>query len=389
MKPWHQGVGAVVILVAGVLGARALIVTRPVVEPADTARFVPTVRVSEAVPQAFVPTLRARGSVRPAEVSRLAAEVSGVVEEVSPRLVQGGFVEKGEVLLRLDATDFQLAAVRAEAALAQTRSALATEQAQAAASMSAWDGDAENAPPLVRREPQLAAARANLAAAEADRARAKRDVDRAVVRAPFQAWVRSEQVAPGQWVALGSELAVLAHAGRAEVRLPVPHRELQWIDGHPGSRNALHEVQLSAEFAGQDLTWTARLDRIEPELDPASRMAWLVAALDDPYGLTGGDQQDSASSPLPSGLFVQAAVRGRELEGVFLLPRRAERSPGEVWLVDIEGSLERRVVEVALREGDQIVVTSGLEQGERIVVSPLATPVVGMPVRVLDGEQGQ
>lgn len=388
MKPWQQGVGAVVILTAGILGARTLFATRPVVEPADSARFVPTVRVSEARSQAFVPTVRARGAVRPAEVSRLAAEVSGVVEHVSPRLVQGGFVEEGEVLLRLDATDFELAAVRAEAALEQARSALATEEAQAAASLSAWDGDPASAPPLVRRDPQLAAARANVAAAEADRARAKRDVERAVVRAPFQAWVRSEQVAPGQWIALGSELAVLAHAGRAEVRLPVPHRELQWIDGRPGSRDAFHEVQLSAEFAGQDWTWTARLDRIEPELDPASRMAWLVAALDDPYGLAGGDE-GSTGSPLPSGLFVQAAVRGRELADVFLLPRRAERTPGEVWLVDPEGRLERRVIEVALREGDQVVVTKGLSQGDRIVVSPLATPVAGMPVRVLDGEQDQ
>lgn len=384
MQAWKQGLGAAILLTAGVLGARALIATRPVVEPEQAPRFVPTVRVVRAAPESFVPTIRARGAVRPAEVTRLAAEVSGVVAEVSSHLIQGGFVEEGQVLLRLDPTDFELAAVRAEAALEQAKSALATEVAQAAASLSAWDGDPASAPALVRREPQLAAARANVAAAKADVARAGRDVERAVVRAPFHAWVRSEQVAPGQWIALGAELAVLAHAGRAEVRLPVPHRELEWIGGTPGASGSPAKVQLAARFAGQELAWPARLDRIEPELDPASRMAWLVAAVDDPYGLAREGDGGQAHAPLPSGLFVEAAVEGPPLLGVFLLPRLAERTPGELWLVDPEGHLERRAVDVALREGDEIVVRAGLEAGERIVVSPLATPVSGMAVTVLE-----
>ena len=388
MKLWKQIIGAAGIVILGLLGARTLLVTRPVPEQQARAPFVPGVRVVAAAPQRFVPTLRARGEVRPAEVVRLSSEVSGVITWVAPDLVQGGFVQEGQELLRVDPKDRELAVIEAQAGVDQARSQLATERAQAKASLAAWDGDARSAPPLVRREPQLAAAEAALASAQATLARRQRDVERSISRAPFDAWVRRESVALGQWTAVGAELVVLAHAAKAEVRLPMAQSELEWLLQQPGDRIAAIDaprVVFAADFAGALRRWEGRLDRIEPELDPVSRMAWLVAVLDDPYGRAAGVEGSSqrSAAPLPTGLFVNAALEGRTLEDVFVLPRDTEREHGQIFVAGADHRLELRDVDITRREGEWIVIRAGLVEGEQVIISPLAVPVDGMRIQIL------
>ena len=390
MRPWIQGVLACGALALGLLGARVLISTRPTPEPKERIPFVPGVRVHVAKEQDFVPTLRARGEVRPAEVVSLVSEVSGKIDWVADEFVQGGFVRLGQELWRLDSKDFALAVVEAQAAVDEAMSRLVSEEAQAKSSLSAWDGPHDTAPPLVRREPQLTAARAALASAKASLARRQRDVERCVARAPYDAWVRQESVSHGQWAAAGSSLAVLADAGRAEVRFSVPQRDLQWIAHQPGARippGEAPEVLLEADFAGARRAWSGRLDRVEPELDTQTRMAWLVAALEDPYGRSqrssGDDGPRAEAVSMPAGLFVEASLFGQKMSAVFVLPREAEREANQLYIASAEGRLCLREVQVARREREWIVIRSGLSHGEQVILSKLATPIDGMRIQVL------
>ena len=98
----------------------------------------------------------------------------------------------------------------------------------------------------------------------------------------------------------------------------------------------------------------------------------------DPYGRrASGDR-----SPLPVGLFVEAAISGRPAVGVFAIPRSAMRAADQLLVVDDEDKLRFRTVEVLRAERDQVIVAAGLRSGERVCVSPLDAVVDGMLVRV-------
>jgi len=78
---------------------------------------------------------------------------------------------------------------------------------------------------------------------------------------------------------------------------------------------------------------------------------------------------------------VTVDIRGRMLPGAAVIPRAALRQGDIVWIVDNAGILHFRTVRVARYQGEEIVVESGIENGETIVFSNLKAPTDGMTVR--------
>jgi hypothetical protein len=146
------------------------------------------------------------------------------------------------------------------------------------------------------------------------------------------------------------------------VHLDVPVAGLSPNEPASGSR-----ALLRASFAGRVSEWEARVVRAEGEIAPRSRMIHVVVRVDDPYGRRSGDTRP----PLTVGLFVEAEILGRTLDGVFVLPRSALRPPGEVLVVDADERLRARRVEVLRVAHDRILVGAGLDGGARVVVSAL------------------
>jgi RND family efflux transporter MFP subunit len=326
------------------------------------------------------------GTVRPLAEVRVVAEVEGRVLEVSPRLAAGGFVAAGEVLVRIDPRDYELALVRAQADVARAKAALERETAEADVAREQWgDLGRGEASPLALREPQLAEARADLEAARAALAGAELDLERTTIRAPFDARVRSERVDVGQFVVRAEQLAQLYPTDRVEVLIPVPSAELFALDLPDGDAPG-PEVLLEADWAGAPRRWNGHVARSEGEIDPRTRMVQLVVEVDDPFGRQGapsdGDGDARAGAPLELGLFVRATILGRTLADVIALPRSALRRGDTVWVVDDEQRLRLRTVEVARSEGETVFVTAGLEDGERVCLSSLDAPVDGMRVRL-------
>jgi len=230
--------------------------------------------------------------------------------------------------------------------------------------------------------------------------RAERDMERTEIRAPYQGRVRSENVDVGQFASRGISLAKLYATDYAEVRLPLPDRDLFYLDipfalsgeGSVSDADSAEiprgpEVLLRAEFAGEPRTWSGRIVRTEGEIDAKSRMVHLVARVEDPYGQTG----PIGSAPLSVGLFVEAEIQGREAEGVFVLPRIALRTDAGdelVYVVDAEDRLRFKAVNVVRAQREDVVIDSGLKPGDRVCVSPLVAAVDGMAVRTADAPEG-
>ncbi len=370
----------VVVLTAAALGARALVLSRTPASRVASSAAAPVVEVLELQPEDLRVQVRTHGEARPLHDVTLVAEVAGRVLEVSDRFLEGGLFAAGEPLLRLDPEDWHLAVTRAEAAVAQAEAALALEEAQAQLSLQDWAGMEEGPPPpLAAREPQLARARADLAAAQAALAESRRNLERTVVRAPFPCRIAARLADLGQYVLPGTPLARIHDRDAAEVRLPVPDRELQWLelsDGDPGAAGEGPRVVLSAEYAGARRSWQGRVLRTAAELDPRSRMAVLVARVEDPWN------DDGDRVPLPMGLFLEAAIEGSLLRGVYRLPRAALREGDRVLLVDQEDRLRNVPVGVLRRAADEVLVRGGLAPGARLCVTPLEVVVDGMAVRV-------
>ncbi|MCP4036439.1 MAG: efflux RND transporter periplasmic adaptor subunit, partial [bacterium] len=211
---------------------------------------------------------------------------------------------------------------------------------------------------------------------------AERDMDRTQLIAPYSGRVRSEEVDIGQFVSRGDRLAKIYAVDFAEVRLPIPDVELQYLDLplHFQAEDDGPTVRLSARFAGERRQWQGRVVRTEGEIDPKSRMIHIVARVDDPYRIFADEQ--ARGTPLAVGLFVEAEILGRTVEDVMLVPRHAFRGDDRVLVVSPDHRLHLRAVEVLRWEGDDAVVASGLRDGELVCVSPIQAVVDRMKVRV-------
>ena len=388
------------ILGVGVLGVEAIKAMRPRAVASPARVVTPLVRVVEAKPRAVQFSVRTQGTVVPRTESDLVPQISGEVVWVSPNLASGGFFEQNEPLVRIDPGDYQVDLEAARAAVARTESEYARANTelerqrslavQGVASQTRID-DAENAARVSAAE--LREERARLA-------RAARDLARTELRAPYEGRVRSETVDVGQFVSRGSPIATLYATDYAEVRLPLPDRELFYLniqlDFNGGSQREKDgdaasvqgpEVRLTAEFAGEPQLWTGRIVRTEGEIDFKSRMLHLVARVEDPYGRSGSSDR----VPLAVGMFVEAEILGREVENVFVLPREALRTDAaeeRVYVVDADNRLRFRRVEVLRTERGIAVIGSGLAPGELVSVSPMVAAVDGMLVRVAPLAEG-
>lgn len=384
MKHAIKFVGAVgrwllppLVVVLCFLQAKKWIDHRAEVPRREVSSAVPIVDVIEVTRGPVELSIASQGTVRPAREVGLSAELEGRLDSVSKDLVVGGFVRKGQVLVELEQERYRLAVETAKSEVEGAKLALAREEAEAAEALSAWAevGKGE-APPLVRREPQLAQAEAALAAAEARQDLAELDLERTRILAPFDARVVTEGVEEGAYVQRGAPLCTLHGVARVEIELRISDAHLGLLDldlaeGMGGKQGAktLPRVSLEAEFGGRPEQWEGRVVRTGASLDPTSQRVTLIAQVEDPYGLRSED----GTSPLPVGLFVQARIHGRKLDGIAVLPHGAFFDGDHVLVVDAEERLEKRELTVLHRDRDHAYVARGVQRGELLLrsVGPL------------------
>jgi RND family efflux transporter MFP subunit len=333
-------------------------------------------------------TVQSQGTVEARTRTSLVTEVGGKISEVSSAFVAGGFFRKGDVLLRLDDANYRAALSRSESALATARSALALEQGNADVSQREWDRMSPeqqariSGKELYLRKPQLAEAEARLQSAEADLEEARRNLAKTSIVAPYDGLVSSKSVDIGQFVNPGTVLAETFAVDYAEVRLPIPETKLAFLD-LPGAVRAEDDtgtgpdVELVSTMGTREYRWHGQLTRTEGVLDTRTRVLYSVVQVKDPYGLYGTERAE----PLRIGTYVNAAIAGRELENVFVLPRHTLQTGDIVWVADQENRLRSRQVRIVTVNGDDAYVSEGLLPGDRVVITRMENPLNGMAVQ--------
>lgn len=356
--------------------------TAPVAERQPRPRVPRLVEVVTVHPAARGPMIEAWGEVTAARTLALRPEVGGTVVALNEKLTPGGLVAAGDVLIRLDDRELKLAVARAEAEIRQIEARISVEQGQherALRDLERLPGNlTESQRRLVLRAPQMAALKAELAAAEAAREQAQVELSHAVIRAPFDAVVVSEQVAMGAVLSEGQEVAELVAADRFDVLLAVPVSALDWIDPQAGQTLRLSQPGVWPEGSFRE----GRVERLAAGLRGAGRMAELVVRVEDPLARL---PQNQGKPRLLLGSFLRAVGEGRRIDGAVRLDRAYLRDDDTVWVMTPDSKLDIRPVEVGWRGAEQVLVAGGLADGDRVVTTPLAVVAPGMALRVEGG----
>ncbi|WP_339670354.1 efflux RND transporter periplasmic adaptor subunit [Dasania marina] len=309
--------------------------------------------------QALSLVVSSQGTVKPQQQINVLSEVAGTVLSVSPQLVNGGRVTKGDVLLKIDPLNYEVAVAEAAANLAQTELNLADEQAEY--KRGAAYGIQNKVASSSLRSRKVAVVEAEHKASQERLRLAQQQLSKTNITAPFDALISSKAVDVGQYVAVGNNLMTLLGTALAEIQLPISYSELAYLP---------QQLPAPVTLQAHQQQWQAQLLRVDGLVDEQTRVVNVVAQVQQPYAL-----QPQA---LSMGVFVQARIQGRQLERALRIPLSAIHGD-EVYVVE-EGRLQLRKVHIYRREKQHAVIDSGLNNGDQVVMTKLDLMIAGMAV---------
>lgn len=351
--------------VVGIVGLALLfsVSLRPDSSPARPAAPAKEQAVSVVTPLAapYRPSVRLNGVVEARTVTSVIPQVSGRVIAVSENFRPGASVSKGELLFRIDPSDYRLAIERTLAEIEVARSDLARLEAEAAAERDVWQKQFPDRkiPDLIARVPQIAAAKARIKSGEAARQSAELALRRTTVIAPFDARILDTELGVGQVVSGNAAVGTMFSVDSLEIVVPVSADERRLI----GPVNGQSVSIVSPDTGGERIP--GQIVRAAAALDERTRLGTLFVATDDSTALTVGE-------------FVEVWIEGENAPESFRLPAAALTSRDKLWVVD-DGQLASRTVDVIGRDADMAVVRV-FDDADGVVIVPPPNARDGLPV---------
>ena len=366
------------VVLAGFAVAIVLVTLAPETEAFVPERAIPTVRTETVESGDFRAVVFASGITSPAREVTVLPELAGRVVWVSESLVPGGRVQAGDVLARIDPRDYELAVEQQRGQVRSAELELELESARQETAREEWKilGDGGEPSPLVLRESQRAAAEMNLISGRSALARSELDLERTVIRTPFNASVVEESADVGQVVGQQTTIARLVGTDQLRVTLSVRVEDLALIELPSGTARGSLVTTRQRLRTGEQVERTGRVVSLVDRLNPQTRRADLLVLIDDPLDASGG-------LPLLPGASVDGEIEGRMLNSLVRVPRGAVYNGNTAWVVSSDSRLEQRVLEPVWGDGESVYVDGGLAPGEAVVTSPLSAPVTGTRVQVI------
>jgi RND family efflux transporter MFP subunit len=371
-----------VILAAGALGAFALVRTAPKSQKRPPQQLAPLVNVRQVYPDTRQVVIQAMGSVVPERDLTLKSRVAGEIVRLHPEFTEGGIIGRGELILQIDDEDYRLLVAQKQRAVADADYNLKLELGRQEIARHEWALLSNGKPDtgadadLALRRPHLEKAQSDLAGARAELRAAQLQLERTRIHAPFNAIVRSTLVEKGSQIAAQETLATLAGTDEYWVQASVPVDRLQWIRIPDDHRRPGAPVEIVYQGGARR---QGRVKKLLSDLEAEGRMARLVIAVPDPLILKASDKDRPA---MIIGEYVRVNIEGRKIDGAFQLPRAALRDNTHVWVAGKDDRLEIREVQTIWRNTHTVLLKEGLQPGDRVIVSDLATPVPGMALKV-------
>ncbi|MCB0279563.1 MAG: efflux RND transporter periplasmic adaptor subunit [Calditrichaeota bacterium] len=362
-----------IVLAGGVVVMMGLAALRKDPPKEQSQAYVPLVNVikPEKVSQRII--LKGTGQVRSISEVMLVAEVPGRIVRINDAFNVGGEFKKGEVLLEIDPTEYQLNLDIAKADVARMEMAYQAELQEVESAAKEWElykksnPNAAKPAPLALREPQLKMAKANLDAALARQRIAELNVNKTRIKAPYTARVKQRFVDLGQYVGPGTQLAQVFNTEASYIDIAIMQDELKWLMNTPTAKAVVYSNQ------NPKLSWTGFVRSIGADLDPKTRMVSVRIEVRDPYN-------QNKQIPLLNGMYVDVDVEGQYLENIYKLPRFVMRENNQVWIAT-NGEMQIKPVELIKHSENYSLIKDGVKESDHIISSQLDLPVNGMKVR--------
>lgn len=289
-------------------------------------------------------------------------EVGGIVSELPVDF--GDSVERGGLLLRLNADELILLAEAARASVAQTEAVVEQERAEYRRAEKLRGKAIVSDDELERALSQLRVAEANQDAAEKQAAIAEKRVADTVLRAPMSGLVASRHVSVGQYVGPHAQALEILSLDPLRLRVDVPERFSSVVHVEMPIT-----VVLEA-FPGE--RFVGRVTRLGASLAPDTRTLAVEGTIPNP------DER------LKPGQFAHATL-DLGVEPAIVVPRAAiDTFAGthRSFVVDASGRLEARSITLGRDLGETVVILEGIAAGETVATSHLDRLADGLEIQV-------
>lgn len=373
------------------------------------------------------------GTVRAKTTWQVVPEVSGALVQVSPYMKEGLHVKQGELLLTIDPRLYQLKLERIKTQILHDEAEIEVLKQQKRNYESTLKISQRNLKiaesDLIRDEslvskgtisarerdrmrqsrnemeqgvqtsynnlqlivPQIAKAQAAIAVAHVQLADAKLRLEKTRLLAPFDGQVVSSELDLGEFVQASQVVAELYATAAVEIPMAIALDDLRWLPalspealrvGAPRVQGSLPIVSslpvatVHWRSGTREYVWKGRVSRWESGLNSRTRMLTLIVEVQEPWK----SFKPGSKPPLQPGMFCRVMIVARRISNAIRIPRTALRAQNTVYVVR-NSVLAVQPVEVLHVQKDSVLITSGVQSGEYVIVSPLATPVAGMKLR--------
>lgn len=425
LKTFLKGSPVLVGLFLGALLIVIFIASRQSPEWVETKNSPLLVQVIEAQLLPFRVEARGHGVARPTETWQATANVMGRVVERHAELESGTIISAGSLLVALDPSRYELAIADAQAEInsvqteqrklnleqLNTQRLLELEQARLALSeqelsrqqrlaevgtVSQTRLDEQHRATLAQRQAvttlennlslipaQLDMLTARLARAKVRLAQSERDLQDTRFLAPYDLRLGPVEVQLHQFVAVGQRLFQADNISTAEVEARIPFSQLSRLLGNVSSKSRdaitiaerldLSVLDARLELVGATgVAWPGKVVRIASGLDPKTRAVRVVVRVERPYE----NIQLPHKPALQRDMYTRVVISTHSEAPLLAIPASAVHQ-GEVWLVNSQQQLERRVVQVDFEQNGLAVITAGIEPGELVIVDDIASAIQG------------
>lgn len=372
-----------ILLIAAAITAVIFLTEPEAQREGATRKTAMLVEVVTAEKGDFNPMIVTTGTVIPEREIILSPRINGEVIMVSEKFTPGGYAGKGDVLLRIDPSDYTNTVKMRESELLQAESDLEMEMGRQEVARQDYqmvsDSLSTRNKALLLREPQLKSARARMEAASAALERANLDLNRTTIRAPFDAHIIERNVNTGSQVSPGQNLGRLVGTETYWVEASVPLSMIKWLSFPESAGENGSEVILKGRSSwSEDAYRTGYLFRLIGSLEDQTRLARVLVKVDDPLAMK---KQNRGKPEMIIDAFLEARIKAEKVNDIVRLNRDYIRQNGTVWLKK-NSKLEIRQLEILLQDAEYAYIESGLDQGDSVVITSLSTVVDGELLRV-------
>ena len=413
----------VIVLIIAVALAKFLISLKKEPEKKEIINTPVSVKVITAKPVSKVMTVEAYGTVKPGKLVKITTEVSGRIDYIHPSFIEGGEIEKGQVLIRIDQRTYKLNRQTGEVRIRQAKTdieqlkqdianlkndiklssanlKLVEKELKRIKALSENQFASKNS--LDRAEQQYLQAKIQfqnlsnrlsltdtlmdqkksaLAMASVDSQKADLALEKTSIVSDFDGFILNKSAEIGEYINPGQVMGSIYQKGNLDVDVRIPLEKLRWIESFfEEGKTPKAKVTMANIDKMQPFVWDAEVVRIKASIDETTRTLPMTLEIFKP------ESKLKNIFELKPGAFVKCSIIGETYESIFVLPRYLLKRENILYTIN-SGHLKMKKVRILRKFEDEIYIDDGLNPGDKIIVSPLPGALDGMELKIKQNGQ--